>query len=1082
MSGDYTRFAFDPLKRYSGVLMQQGRVQLDADWNEEIDIIKRRVRTLSLDAFGPDGVPLETLPDSFLLGLIAGPPPDLSIEPGRLYVDGLLAEYFPEETWTYLAQPFLPDPPALPNGDAVVYLDVWEREVTYIEDAELLDVALGGADTATRTQTVWQLRVEAREGAACGMEVGAPPSAGRLSSEAIAPPAPDDPCILPPVAGYRGLENRLYRVEIHEGGTLGTARFKWSRDNGSIVSAVREMAVGGGETTLTVNRIGRDQVLRFRIDDWVTVTDDHRELMEEPGEMARIVDIDEANRQIVLDRALPTGGGRPFGATAADLEARHTRIQRWDQTAATNTLDVDGLIATAGGPIDLEDGIRISFDMDPVGGSFRNGDYWVFWARTADASIEELDEAPPRGIIHHYLQLAALTGLGGPNPGLTNCRPPEEEEGECCCTVVVAVGESIQAAIDSLPPEGGCVCLKPGVHQVTNTITIGRGHVLLKGESRGVTVRRTNVGSVLAIGNAAGVAVEGIEVETIDFEALAAAEADSGLIVIAGAHDVSIRYCGVTAVRGSNAIGIQIVRSDLVEVRRCAISEVAVGIQTFGLCLLPRFEANRFTFDRSENTAIGIAGIVAQSAPSAHRIEDNTIEGSLYGISLNDQPFGDTPSSSSYGSLIVGNFIACAPLPEGAAASSRLYAIDCAADDCLIAGNRIAYPSDTHVGVRVTGSGVTVADNSLAFLGKSLNLPGAAGVLIGHEGGAVTRRIAVTGNLLSGPQHGILGQDAADLLIKQNIIDSDGPPLGFGVLLSAVRNATVENNRIRQAAGAAITSLNGTNNRVLANDVADGNFGIALNQEIGLAVAQNRLANLANFGAGAIVVMGRCEFVENRLTNCGHSAALAIGIGAYGVIGELHVEANEIMDTGIRPDGASQAALAYGIFGDLILEARIESNLVTYSDALTRDPNREDRALIMRGYLESTTNFGQVQLVLGFAIQIVDNKFIGTGRSALVQLAEAQLNDNLRVRFERVLFHNNYCMHVSPSPDDRVATVVLVGRAATVMGNQIKGTVPGFFSVDFTNMPGPFIGNVIQGPTLRHPAFPAPVGNFNMQL
>ncbi len=53
MSGDHTRFTFDPLKRYSGVLMQQGRVQLDSDWNEEIDILRRRMRTTALDTFGP---------------------------------------------------------------------------------------------------------------------------------------------------------------------------------------------------------------------------------------------------------------------------------------------------------------------------------------------------------------------------------------------------------------------------------------------------------------------------------------------------------------------------------------------------------------------------------------------------------------------------------------------------------------------------------------------------------------------------------------------------------------------------------------------------------------------------------------------------------------------------------------------------------------------------------------------------------------------------------------------------------------------------------------------------------------------
>src|SRR5918993_4606130 len=160
MSGDYTRFTHDPRKRYASVLMQQGRVQLDSDWNEAAGIERRRLRLLSLDSFGPVGVPYLTTPDAFLIGPLPG---DLSIQPGRLYVDGLLAEILDGETFTYLTQPFLPEPPPLPGGDAVVYLDVWEREITYVHDPELLDVALGGADTATRLQTVWQLRVDARD-------------------------------------------------------------------------------------------------------------------------------------------------------------------------------------------------------------------------------------------------------------------------------------------------------------------------------------------------------------------------------------------------------------------------------------------------------------------------------------------------------------------------------------------------------------------------------------------------------------------------------------------------------------------------------------------------------------------------------------------------------------------------------------------------------------------------------------------------------------------------------------------------------------------------------------------------------
>ena len=71
MSGDYTRFTFDPLKRYSGVRMQQGRVQLDSDWNEEIDILRRRLRTTTLDIMGPLGVPYAVSPNAFSIGWIA---------------------------------------------------------------------------------------------------------------------------------------------------------------------------------------------------------------------------------------------------------------------------------------------------------------------------------------------------------------------------------------------------------------------------------------------------------------------------------------------------------------------------------------------------------------------------------------------------------------------------------------------------------------------------------------------------------------------------------------------------------------------------------------------------------------------------------------------------------------------------------------------------------------------------------------------------------------------------------------------------------------------------------------------------
>jgi hypothetical protein len=35
VKGDFSRDTFDAAKHYTAVLMQQSRVQLDADWNEQ---------------------------------------------------------------------------------------------------------------------------------------------------------------------------------------------------------------------------------------------------------------------------------------------------------------------------------------------------------------------------------------------------------------------------------------------------------------------------------------------------------------------------------------------------------------------------------------------------------------------------------------------------------------------------------------------------------------------------------------------------------------------------------------------------------------------------------------------------------------------------------------------------------------------------------------------------------------------------------------------------------------------------------------------------------------------------------------
>ena len=96
MHGDFSRWTFDPAAGYRAVLLQQGRVLLDADFNEQTAITAYHDETRTLDLLGPAGGPADGA--GFALVDAAGAAPagtaweDLRVTPGRFYVDGVLAE------------------------------------------------------------------------------------------------------------------------------------------------------------------------------------------------------------------------------------------------------------------------------------------------------------------------------------------------------------------------------------------------------------------------------------------------------------------------------------------------------------------------------------------------------------------------------------------------------------------------------------------------------------------------------------------------------------------------------------------------------------------------------------------------------------------------------------------------------------------------------------------------------------------------------------------------------------------------------------------------------------------------------
>jgi hypothetical protein len=407
MQGDFTRNTFDPTKHFSRVLMQQGRVQLDADWNEQTAILLHTLRTLTRDLFGKHGGPGQGAGFA-----ITGGARDFKIGEGHYYVDGILVEN-DVDCW-YRGGADLPTQPDHQPKDGLadatqylVYLDVWERHISPVEDDDIREKALLGPDTATRAKVVWQVKVEkmnAGEIRTCGdlaatlRRQNLPLAKARVKPTVLS----TDPCIQAPDARYRGAENQLYRVEVHQGSEPGkTTTFKWSRDNGSVIFPIVQM----NGAVATLEHLGRDARLGLHAGDWVEVVDDDQTLRGDPGPMLQVDAIDPVEMKVTL-KTRPGVAPQPYDETSSN----HPYLRRWDHKAGPLGA-VPVVEDNADQWLDLEDGVQVQFQP---GGDYRSGDYWLLPARTATGQVEWPGpvDAPqaqePQGILHHIAPLAQI--------------------------------------------------------------------------------------------------------------------------------------------------------------------------------------------------------------------------------------------------------------------------------------------------------------------------------------------------------------------------------------------------------------------------------------------------------------------------------------------------------------------------------------------------------------------------------------------------------------------------------------------------------------------------------------------------
>jgi|GEM_PF-1565043 len=442
MKGDFSRIRFEPNKHYTDVLDQQGRIAYDADHNEQrfIDGHRRTVETI--DVIGEYGAPMHDAGFAIEIGSSG-----LTIGAGRYYVHGLLCENATK--LNYDDQPFLID-----GGSSVhiglvleemmrarsraclrVFLEVWQRLVTALDDQCLGEPALGQADTTVRVQTVWRVVAEPAlahkspssfvddametlvkskkkskstkasleaevEDVIAAMKDGELAGGARgvkVLEPIIRQPADECSCaamykVLPPkhtgtldaqVADNNGdCGCQPIPAAGYTGQENQLYRFEIQRP-GTLATAtlkwsrenasivVAVLSVSGSK--VTVNSLGMDANLGFEVGQWVEISDDADLFGKVPNRPGRLYQIQHIERPSMT---------LTMTTTVQPVDpARNARMRRWEQSGPTATADG---VPLSENWIDIENGIQVRFGK----GHYFAGDAWVIAARSATGQID----------------------------------------------------------------------------------------------------------------------------------------------------------------------------------------------------------------------------------------------------------------------------------------------------------------------------------------------------------------------------------------------------------------------------------------------------------------------------------------------------------------------------------------------------------------------------------------------------------------------------------------------------------------------------------------------------------------------
>lgn len=623
MAGDLARVSYDPSRKWRGLIAQQGRVTVEADWNEAAAIGAEAARQRTLDTVGtlgtPDGgyvvtaIPTAGSPPAGAPP--AGSPPasgpgDLIIGPGTLYAGGERLDL--DTPIAYSAQPDWLDhstdprwsPPAVPagTGNELVYLLASEQEVSAVEDPALTDVALGGPDTMGRRRILqrfarwpspsavgyqaWDAFVASLGGEGLTFDP-ATMTLGSATSLLVSFTSTGSagPCQPTATGGYLGAENQMIRVMVTGVSASGAVTFAWGFDDASFLYRVQAAAydAGAGTTTVTLASAPPDSY-------HFPVTGQAVELLRNAVQLTAADYIASPAGFVAplstgfapASMSLALTGEPPADYLSTATSQLYLRV--WQGTAS----------ATPGQPVPLSDtGIQVTLTSST--GAFHPGDFWRFAVRPVQPTTVYPERylttsQPPEGPRTVACPIAVLSWNDGAATA-TSTVPVfasltrQAGGGGGCCTVSVGPadvdgGATLQALLNKYATQSPVtICLQPGTYTLPAPLLLGaqsNGLTLQGGQGGVVFQAPSSPSAAFAAGLVTLQGVSSVTIRGIEFSLPLAAYPVS-TSVFRGLPGISPQVLGAFSTGLQVAIGISVDGSAGLSVEDCLFSLGTLG-------------------------------------------------------------------------------------------------------------------------------------------------------------------------------------------------------------------------------------------------------------------------------------------------------------------------------------------------------------------------------------------------------------------------------------------------------------------------------------------------------------------------